>query len=297
MRVMGLNKLLLSVVLLLLVRLSESFGPVTSKMNYGSKSSYYSDSKLSQPKIEESSLCNKMKGTRSMTMMPIGIPKVAYRMPGSRGGEWVDIYQRLTRERIVFMGSEIDDEMANQIIGVLLYLDNENPNLPIYLYINCPGGSVISGLAIYDTIQHIKSEVVTVNLGLAASMASFLLCAGSRGRRFALPHSRVMIHQPMGGAQGQAEDIRVEASQIMRIRNNLVKMYSMMTGQTVEQIIIDLDRDNFMSAEDALKYGLIDEIVQPNDEKLKGLSMPPPNKAPALFGETPKDAEDYDFVN
>lgn len=149
-------------------------------------------------------------------MMPIGVPKVAYRMPGNRGGEWVDIYQRLTRERIIFMGSEIDDEMANQIIGVLLvsisslphtsyadaffsqYLDNENPNQPIYLYINCPGGSVISGLAIYDTIQHIRSEVVTVNLGLAASMASFLLCAGSRGRRFALPHSRVMIHQPMG---------------------------------------------------------------------------------------------------
>ena len=175
------------------------------------------------------------------------------------------------------------------------YLDNENPNQPIYLYINCPGGSVISGLAIYDTIQHIKSEVVTVNLGLAASMASFLLCAGSRGRRFALPHSRVMIHQPMGGAQGQAEDIRVEASQIMRIRNNLVKMYSLMTGQTQEQIVIDLDRDNFMSAEDALKYGLIDEIVQPDDEKLKNLSLPPPNAAPTLFGELPSDAEDYQF--
>ena len=174
-------------------------------------------------------------------------------------------------------------------------MDNENPNLPIYLYINCPGGSVISGLAIYDTIQHIKSEVVTVNLGLAASMASFLLCAGSRGRRFALPNSRTMIHQPMGGAQGQAEDIRVEASQIMRIRNNLVKMYSMMSGQTVEQIILDLDRDNFMSAEQALKYGLIDEIVQPNDEKLKMLSMPPPNAAPALFGDLPKDAENYEF--
>lgn len=136
---------------------------------------------------------------------------------------------------------------------------------------------------------------MTVNLGLAASMASFLLCAGSRGRRFALPHSRVMIHQPMGGAQGQAEDIRVEASQIMRIRNNLVKMYSLMTGQTQEQVIIDLDRDNFMSAEEALKYGLIDEIVQPDDEKLKNLSLPPPNAAPTLFGELPADAEDYEF--
>eukprot|EP01041_Mallomonas_annulata_P007686 gene7686-15733_t len=230
-----------------------------------------------------------------MTMMPIGVPKVAYKMPGNRGGEWVDIYNRLTRERIVFMGSEIDDELANQIIGVLLYLDNENPGQPIYLYINCPGGSVISGLAIYDTIQHIRSEVITVNLGLAASMASFLLCAGSRGRRFALPHSRVMIHQPMGGAQGQAEDIRVEASQIMRIRNNIVKMYSLMTGQTVDQVILDLDRDNFMSAEEALKYGLIDEIVQPDSEKLRSLALPPPGQAPKLFAEMPTDAESYEF--
>ena len=174
-------------------------------------------------------------------------------------------------------------------------MDNENPNQPIYLYINCPGGSVISGLAIYDTIQHIRSEVVTVNLGLAASMASFLLCAGSRGRRYALPHSRVMIHQPMGGAQGQAEDIRVEASQIMRIRNNLVKMYSLMTGQTTEQIVLDLDRDNFMSAEEALEYGLIDEIVQPNDEKLRQMSLPPPSQAPDLAGELPQSAVDYEF--
>jgi hypothetical protein len=150
-------------------------------------------------------------------------------------------------------------------------------------------------LAIYDTIQHIRSEVVTVNLGLAASMASFLLCAGSRGRRYALPHSRVMIHQPMGGAQGQAEDIRVEASQIMRIRNNLVKMYSLMTGQTTEQIVLDLDRDNFMSAEEALEYGLIDEIVQPNDEKLRQMSLPPPSQAPDLAGELPQSAVDYEF--
>lgn len=174
-------------------------------------------------------------------------------------------------------------------------MDNENPNQPIYMYINCPGGSVISGLAIYDTMQHIRSEVVTINLGLAASMASFLLCAGSRGRRYALPHSRVMIHQPSGGAQGQAEDIRVEASQIMRIRNNIVKLYSVMTGQTSEQVTIDLDRDNFLSAEDALKYGLIDEIVQPNDEKLKAFALPPPKQAPELFGKVPEDSEDYQF--
>merc|ERR1719224_421737 len=188
-----------------------------------------------------------MTGARSMTMMPIGVPKVAYKMPGARGGEWVDIYNRLTRERIVFMGSEIDDEMANQIIGVLLYLDNENPNQPIYLYINSPGGSVISGLAIYDTIQHIRSEVVTVNLGLAASMASFLLCSGSRGRRFALPHSRVMIHQPMGGTQGQAEDIRIEAEQILSIRERVVNYYATLSGQPRDKVQMDLDRDNFLS--------------------------------------------------
>lgn len=228
-------------------------------------------------------------------MMPLGVPRVAYKMPGNRGGEWLGIYERFTRERIIFMGSEIDDDMANQIIGVLLYLDNENPGQPIYIYINCPGGSVIAGLAIYDCIQDIQSEVVTINLGISASMASFLLCAGSRGRRYALPHSRVMIHQPSGAAQGQAQDILVEASQIMRIRDNIVKLYSTMTGQTTQQIILDLDRDNFMSAQEALKYGLIDEIVQPDDEKLKNLSLPPPNAAPMIFGGQAADNDNYEF--
>ncbi|CAM9303863.1 unnamed protein product, partial [Hapterophycus canaliculatus] len=135
--------------------------------------------------------------------------KVAYRVPGAPTADWVDIYNRLYRERIIFLGQEIDDELANQIIGVLLYLDSEDSTKPIYLYVNCPGGSVIAGLALYDTMQHIRSEVVTINVGLAASMASFILAAGSKGKRMALPHSRVMIHQPMGGAQGQAEDIKV----------------------------------------------------------------------------------------
>jgi len=174
----------------------------------------------------------------------------------------VDIYNRLYRERIIFLGSEIDDELANQVIGVMLYLDSEDSNKPIYLYINSPGGSVISGLAIYDCIQHIKSEVITINLGLAASMASFILSAGSKGKRLALPSSRVMIHQPMGGAQGQAEDIKVEAKQIMKIRDNLVKMYSMMTGRTQDQITKDLDRDNFLSAQEAVEYGLIDRVLE-----------------------------------
>lgn len=178
----------------------------------------------------------------------------------------VDIYNRLYRERIIFLGSEIDDELANQVIGVMLYLDSEDSSKPIYLYINCPGGSVISGLAIYDCMQHIKSEVITINLGLAASMASFILAAGSKGKRLALPSSRTMIHQPMGGAQGQAEDIKVEAAQIMRIRDNLVKMYSMMTGQTQDQIVKDLDRDNFLSAQEAVDYGLVDRVLDYNKE-------------------------------
>lgn len=207
--------------------------------------------------------------TRSnkITMMPIGVPKVAYRVPGSSSADWVDIYNRLYRERIIFLGQEIDDELANQIIGVLLYLDQEDNTKPIYLYINCPGGSVIAGLAIYDCMNHIGSEVVTINVGLAASMASFILAGGSKGKRLALPSSRTMIHQPMGGAQGQAEDIKVEAAQIMRIRDNIVKMYSMQTGQTQEQITADLDRDNFMSAQAALEYGLVDRVVEmPREE-------------------------------
>ncbi|CAM9141803.1 unnamed protein product [Phaeothamnion confervicola] len=201
-------------------------------------------------------------GAASIVMMPIGVPKVAYRVPGASTADWVDIYNRLYRERIIFLGQEIDDELANQIIGVMLYLDSEDSTKPIYMYVNCPGGSVISGLAIYDTMQHIKSEVVTINVGLAASMASFLLAAGAKGKRLALPHSRVMIHQPMGGAQGQAEDIKVEATQIMRIRDNIVRMYSMMTGQTQERVLEALDRDNFMSAQQAKDFGLIDQVIE-----------------------------------
>ncbi|EWM25441.1 atp-dependent clp protease proteolytic subunit [Nannochloropsis gaditana] len=201
-------------------------------------------------------------GAGSLVMMPIGVPKVAYRVPGSGSADWVDIYNRLYRERIIFLGQEIDDDYANQIIGVLLYLDQEDSSRPIYMYINCPGGSVIAGLAIYDVMQLIRSEIVTINIGMAASMASFLLAAGKKGKRLALPHSRVMIHQPMGGAQGQAEDIKVEAAQILRIKKNLVGMYSKMTGRATEQIVMDLDRDNYLSAQEALEHGLIDEIVE-----------------------------------
>mmetsp|Transcript_16204 Transcript_16204/g.61768 ORF Transcript_16204/g.61768 Transcript_16204/m.61768 type:complete len:253 (-) Transcript_16204:1531-2289(-) len=231
---------------------------------------------LARPGLQQAARTSRLNGARSgassLVMMPIGVPKVAYRVPGAGSADWIDIYNRLYRERIIFVGQELDEEFANQIIGVLLYLDSEDSDKPIYMYFNCPGGSVVAGMAIYDTMQHIKSDVVTINVGISASMASFLLAAGAKGKRMALPHSRVMIHQPMGGAQGQAEDIKVEATQIMRIRDNLVKMYSMMTGQTQEQIVKDLDRDNFMSAQQAVDYGIVDKLIEvqemPEAEKL-----------------------------
>ncbi|KOO27502.1 ATP-dependent clp protease proteolytic subunit [Chrysochromulina tobinii] len=195
-------------------------------------------------------------------MMPIGVPKVAYRVPGSAYADWVDLYNRLYRERILFLGQEINDEIANQIIGVMLYLDSEDNTKPISLYINSPGGSVTSGFAMFDTMRHIKSEVSTINVGLAASMGSFLLMGGTKGKRLALPHSRTMIHQPSGGAQGQASDIKVEAEQILSIRERVVNYYSQLSGQPREKVRMDIDRDNFMSAEETLKYGLIDRVIQ-----------------------------------
>jgi len=198
-------------------------------------------------------------------MNSLGVPKVAYRIPGAPNAEWIDIYNRLYRERIVFLGRDIDDQVANEIIGVLLYLDFEDSNKPIYLYINSAGGSVLAGLAIYDTLQHIKSPIVTINVGMAASMASFLLASGEKGKRMALPHSRIMMHQAMGRAEGQAEDIRVEAQQILTIQKNIVGMYANMTGKSVETIRRDLMRDNFMSAQEAKDYGLIDQVIRLDD--------------------------------
>eukprot|EP00920_Eleutheroschizon_duboscqi_P021080 GHVT01049652.1.p1 GENE.GHVT01049652.1~~GHVT01049652.1.p1 ORF type:complete len:322 (+),score=55.18 GHVT01049652.1:283-1248(+) len=214
-----------------------------------------------------------------LQMMPIGVPKVPYRLPGSPAADWIDIYNRLYRERIVFIGQEIDEDFANQIVAVLLFLDSEDSTTPIHLYINSPGGSVVAGLALYDTIRHVRSPVVTINVGLSASVASFLLAAGSPGRRFALPHSRVMIHQPIGGAHGQAEDIKVEAMQILKIRDTIVKLYSQMTKQPPERILRDLDRDKFFSAEEAKAYGIVDHIIQLNEapkQPLPSLPTIPP---------------------
>ncbi|HIK34098.1 MAG TPA: ATP-dependent Clp protease proteolytic subunit [Thermosynechococcus sp. M98_K2018_005] len=183
-------------------------------------------------------------------------------MPGEPYTQWIDIYNRLYRERIIFLGKEVDDEIANQIVAVMLYLDSEDPGKDIMLYINSPGGSVTAGMAIYDTMQHIKSDVVTICVGLAASMGSFLLAAGTKGKRLALPHSRIMIHQPSGGTRGQATDIEIEAREILRVRRQLNELYAYHTGQPLEKIERDMDRDFFMSAEEAKNYGLIDRVIE-----------------------------------
>lgn len=194
--------------------------------------------------------------------MPIGIPKVPYRLPGSTYEQWIDLEDRLFRERIIFLTEEVDDGIANAIVAYLLYLDSDDQTKPIYLYINSPGGSVTAGLAIYDTMQHIKSEVVTICVGLAASMGSFLLAAGAKGKRMALPHSRIMIHQPSGGTRGQASDIAIEAQEILRLRNQLNQIYVDNTGQSLEKIEKDMNRDFFMSAQEAKEYGLIDRVIE-----------------------------------
>lgn len=187
----------------------------------------------------------------------------------NRGERSYDIYSRLLKDRIVFVTGEIDDTMANLVIAQLLFLESEDPDKDIHLYINSPGGSVSAGLAIYDTMQYIKPDVSTICMGMAASMASVLLAAGAPGKRFALPYSRVMIHQPLGGVQGQASEIEITAREILRLRDEMNGILASHTGQTKEKIAQDTDRDNYMSSQQAKEYGLIDEVVsrKPADEK------------------------------
>ena len=195
--------------------------------------------------------------------MPIGTPSVPYRLPGGTYEQWISIYERLFRERIIFLTEEVDDGIANAIVAYMLYLDSEDPTKPIYLYINSPGGSVTAGMAIYDTMQYIKAEVVTICVGLAASMGAFLLNAGSKGKRLALPHSRIMIHQPSGGVgRRQATDIEIEAVRIVQVRKELNELMASHSGKSVEEIERDSDRDYFMSAAEAKEYGLIDRVIE-----------------------------------
>lgn len=179
----------------------------------------------------------------------------------SRGERAYDIYSRLLKDRIIFLGSEINDHVANLVIAQMLFLEAEDPDKDISLYINSPGGSITSGMAIFDTMQYIKPDVSTICVGLAASMGAFLLAAGAKGKRFALPHSEILIHQPIGGTQGQAADIEIHAKRIIRVRDTLNRILSEITGKPLEEIERDTDRDRFMSAEEAREYGLIDKVI------------------------------------
>lgn len=181
----------------------------------------------------------------------------------NRGERAYDIYSRLLKDRIIMLGSQIDDNVANSIVSQLLFLQAQDSEKDIYLYINSPGGSVTAGFAIYDTIQQIKPDVQTICIGMAASMGSFLLAAGAKGKRFALPNAEVMIHQPLGGAQGQATEIEIAANHILKTREKLNRILSERTGQSIEKIQQDTDRDNFLTAAEAKEYGLIDEVMEP----------------------------------
>jgi ATP-dependent Clp protease, protease subunit len=184
----------------------------------------------------------------------------------SRGERAYDIFSRLLKDRIVFIGSTINDAVADTVIAQLLFLESENPEKDIYIYVNSPGGHVTSGLAIYDTIQYVKPDVVTMCIGQAASMAAVLLAAGTKGKRYALPHARVMLHQVLGGVEGQATDIEIHAKEILRIRGELNKILAMHTGQPLDKIAMDTERDFFLRPKDALDYGLVDAIITSREE-------------------------------
>jgi len=184
----------------------------------------------------------------------------------SKGERAYDIYSRLLKDRIIFLGSAINDDMANLMIAQMLFLESEDPDKDINFYVNSPGGSVTSGMAIYDTMQYIKPDITTVCIGQAASMGALLLSAGAAGKRYSLPNSRIMIHQPMGGAQGQASDIKIQAEEILRLRGKLNDILAFHTNQDIKKIEIDTDRDFFMSGDEAKKYGLIDHVINNRDD-------------------------------
>ncbi len=207
-----------------------------------------------------------MYGTESLGPKSLGYVPMVVEQSG-RGERAYDIYSRLLKERIIFLVGPVADATANLIVAQLLFLESENPEKDISLYINSPGGSIYAGMAIYDTMKFVKPEVATLCTGLAASMGAFLLSAGVKGKRFSLPNSRIMIHQPSGGAQGQATDIEIHAREILYLRERLNRILADHTGQKIEQIALDTERDNFMSADDALSYGLIDKVLSSRTEQ------------------------------
>jgi len=206
---------------------------------------------------------------RALNLVPIVVEQTA------RGERAYDIYSRLLKERVIFIVGPIDDYMANIVVAQMLFLESENPDKDIALYINSPGGVVSSGLAIYDTMQFVRPDVSTICIGQAASMGATLLTGGAKGKRFCLPHARMMIHQPLGGFQGQAADMEIHAKEMLGTRDRLNKIMAKHTGQSVEKIKVDTDRDNFMAADEAIRYGLIDKVLEKRGE------LPTPGSAPA----------------
>ena len=198
--------------------------------------------------------------------MPIGVPKVEYRLPGEPEADWLDLYNCLYRERMLFLCQDLGDEVANQLISLMLYLNTEDPSLPFFMYINSLGGSVTCGIGVFDIMRYLHSGITTICMGTASSMASFVLTGGTYGRRLSLPHGRIMIHQPEGGSDGQASEILSESTEVSRIRRQIGLLYAIRTQQTVEQIAQDMDRDQFMSADEAKNYGLIDFVARPAAE-------------------------------
>lgn len=198
-----------------------------------------------------------------MTLIPYVVEQT------NRGERSYDIYSRLLKDRIVFLGGEINDDSANAIVAQLLFLEMENPDADISVYINSPGGSITAGMAVFDTMRYIRPHIRTVCIGMAASMAAFLLMAGDKDKRFALPNSEIMIHQPSGGASGMASDIAIQAERILKLKKQLNEQISMMTGQPLERVEKDVERDHFMTAEEAETYGIIDQIYQPRNKAVK----------------------------
>jgi ATP-dependent Clp protease, protease subunit len=194
-------------------------------------------------------------------IMPIGVPKVPFRLPGEPSAQWVDLFNRLYRERLLFLCQDLDDEVSNQLIGIMLYLNAEEKFKDIYIFINSLGGSVTCGIAVYDVMNFVEADVSTICVGTAASMASFVLAGGQRGKRVALPHSRIMIHQPEGGGQGQASEVLSESEEVMRLRRQVGRIYAERTNQSLNRISRDMDRDQFMSAREAKDYGLVDQVA------------------------------------
>mmetsp|Transcript_1103 Transcript_1103/g.7116 ORF Transcript_1103/g.7116 Transcript_1103/m.7116 type:complete len:231 (+) Transcript_1103:362-1054(+) len=210
------------------------------------------------------------KRTRSVRTNAVGVPKVPYRTPGEGGYQWVDIWNVLYRERIIFLGQNIDEEFGNQIVGTMLYLDSEN-NKDMNVYVNCPGGDVVPSLSIHDTMKHCRSDVGTVGFGGALAMGGFLLSSGAKGKRYCLPHTKIMLHSPSGAARGQASDIENEARELLRVRRYLMQVVGKNTNHTEEQTTKDFTRDRYFTPEEAMEYGIVDQVIYPRRSAMLGL--------------------------